>query len=52
MLIKHKRITTLIKESSNEIRYKNIADPKKPIELTLFLTKRTGLPLLISPSAK
>ena len=40
--IRHSKINTLIKESCNEIRYKRIAAPKKPMELTVFLTRITS----------
>ena len=50
--ISESKTTMFINELSREIRYKNIADPKNPIELTLFLTFKTVYPFLISPSAK
>ena len=34
------------------MRYKNNAEPKKPIEFTLLLTFSKPYPLLIRPSAK
>jgi hypothetical protein len=36
--IRHNKINTLINESCKEIRYKSNAAPKKPMELTVFLT--------------
>ena len=44
ILIRQSKITALIRESSKEIRYKKNADPKNPIELTVFLTFRTSWP--------
>ena len=42
MLIKQSKITAFKRESSKEIKYKKNADPKNPIELTVFLTLITS----------
>ena len=52
IFIRHNKIMTFIRESSREIKYKKIAEPKKPIEFTLLRTFKIPWPFLIKLSAK
>ena len=48
--IRHNKKIALNKVSCREIKYKKIAYPKNPIELTVFLTLITLYPLFIKLS--